>query len=65
MSLRIKADIGIPNQNAKYKTAKQIEMEAKRYGMEFVTYPPNYNFDKATDRLITEARKEALLKKQD
>ncbi len=50
--------------NTKYKTAKQIETEARTFGMEFVTYPSSFNFQDGKQRFITAEIREELAKKQ-
>ncbi len=48
--------------NTKYKTAKQIETEARTFGMEFVT--PTINFKDPKQRVITAERRLEIAKQQ-
>lgn len=48
--------------NTKYKTAKQIETEARTFGMEFVT--PTINFADPRQRVITIERRQEITKQQ-
>lgn len=49
--------------NNKYKTLKEIEQEAKEYGMQFVV--SNINFNDPKQRVITVAAREEIDRKQD
>ena len=44
--------------NTKYKTAKQIETEARTFGMEFVT--PTINFADSKQRYISSDKREKI-----
>ncbi len=48
--------------NTKYKTAKQIETEARTFGMEFVT--PTINFADGKQRFLSAEKREEISKQQ-